>query len=407
MNVEPGPNKRLAWRAAFGGTLLLGMAVATYMTFILGVLAPFLIKDFGISRFQLGSLTTMLYLVGGFGSPTAGRVVDRLGGRLTLEWLFLAGALGVLSLALARNYLWLVIAMLISGVALAAGNPATNKLVAEHLQVGTRGPIMGIKQAGVPMGTLLVGVVLPGASLLLGWRWAVILALTLPIVGILLGRVLLPPDPTPVRSTSAKRRAPLGSAVAWLTPYAFFMGTGVAVVNVYLPLYAFDRVGMSVTTAGLVASFIGFIGVFSRVAWGRIAERVTSVTVPLLVIGLSSTASALLIMLATDHGAWMLWMAAFIFGATTLGWIVVGMLGIVESAGLDHAGRASGRILLGFYGGFISSPVLFGAIVDKTDSFRLGWGLTACAFGSATVIALAWARTTRRDAAPSSSALGD
>ena len=382
----------LAWRSGFGGTLLLGMTVATYMTFILGVLAPFLIDEFAISRTQLGALTTILYVIGGFGSPTAGRLVDHIGGRRTLEGLFIIGAAGVVGVAFATNYAWLVVAMTVSGVSLAAGNPVTNKLVAEHLPVGTRGTIMGLKQAGVPTGTFLAGIVLPGAALVLGWRGATLLALLLPVIGLVATWVLLPPDSPATPMSPEERRAPLGPVVNWLTFYAFFMGTGVAVVNVYLPLYAFDAVGVRVTTAGFVSSFIGLTGIFARIVWGRVSERAGSVTGPLVVIALCSTTAIALILGAQWGGAWMLWVAALLFGASTLGWIVVGMIGVVEQIGLARAGRASGRVLLGFYGGFISSPVFFGAIVDATGRYELAWATIVAAFGTSTLIAAIWHR---------------
>jgi nitrate/nitrite transporter NarK len=75
-----------------GVALTLGMGVSTFIAFALGSLAPFLRVEFGLSRTQIGALTTTLFAVGSSASPLAGRAVDSLGGRRTLHLLFAAGA---------------------------------------------------------------------------------------------------------------------------------------------------------------------------------------------------------------------------------------------------------------------------------------------------------------------------
>lgn len=382
-----------AWRVAFGSTMMAAMGVATFIGFVIGVLAPFLIDEFDMSRSQLGALTTVLYLVGGFGSPLAGQLVDRLGGRIMLVILFLAGAAGTVGVAVAQSYAWLVAAMLLAGFSLASGNPVTNKLVAAHVSPGARGTIMGIKQAGVPLGKFLAGVLMPGAALLFGWRAAVLLAVVIPVAGLAAGAALLPRDAGQRTTRAERRRRPLGSAVRWLAVYAFLMGTGVAVMNVYLPLYVHDQLRLSVTTAGAVASVTGIVGVFSRVIWGKVTDRLADVTPALIAIAISSALASLLLVAAQYWAPWLAWLSAFVFGAATLGWIVVGMIGVVSVIGVRDAGRASGVVLLGFYTGFVSSPILFGALVDWTGRYDLAWALVGATFALAALVGVLWRRT--------------
>lgn len=378
------------WRAVFGFTLMAAMGMATFLGFVIGVLAPLLLDDLAMSRSQLGLLTTVLYLVGGFGSPVAGHLVDRFGGRTILLLLFVAGAAGTVGVAAAPSYPWLLGAMVVAGFGLAAGNPVTNKLVAAHIPVGRQGVLMGVKQAGVPMGKFLAGVVMPAAALWLGWRNAVLLGLVIPVAGLVSGAVLLPSDGGAPTSRAERRGRPLGGGVRRLAVYAFLMGTGVAVVNVYLPLYAHDELGMSVTAAGAVASLTGIVGVVSRIVWGRMTDRMVDVTGTLRGIAASSALAVAMLVLARWWGEWLLWLAAFIFGASTLGWIVVGMAGVVAMTDLRDAGRASGFVLLGFYTGFVSSPALFGWTVDRLGVYAPGWISITIAFAAATVVTLLW-----------------
>ncbi|HEV7535061.1 MAG TPA: MFS transporter, partial [Acidimicrobiia bacterium] len=76
-------------------TLTTGMAACTLLPYALGALGPFITDDLGITRTELGTLTTVTYAVGAALSPLAGPLVDRFGGRRSLVVSFATGALGV------------------------------------------------------------------------------------------------------------------------------------------------------------------------------------------------------------------------------------------------------------------------------------------------------------------------
>ena len=157
-----------AWRYAFGGTLVFAMAVSAYTQFALGVLAPLITADLGLTRTQLGSLTTAIFLIGGVGAPLAGPLVDVLGGRRVLAMIFVAGALAWLGIAAAPTYLWMLAAVSLAGFVRGASNPVGNQLIVLHVPPGRRGLIMGISKSGAQIGAFVVGVTVPTAALLFG-----------------------------------------------------------------------------------------------------------------------------------------------------------------------------------------------------------------------------------------------
>jgi fucose permease len=53
------------------------------------------------------------------------------------------------------------------------------------------------------------------------------------------------------------------------------------------------------------------------------------------------------------------------------------------------AGRASGRVLLGFYVGFLVGPVSFGWAVDH-HGYAAGWAAVTAGFALASILTLAW-----------------
>ncbi|MGF1617997.1 MAG: MFS transporter [Acidimicrobiia bacterium] len=140
------PNIR---RTAF--TLLLGaaMAVATFAGPAFAVLARFLIDKFGLTRAGFGWVVAAFSTVGALASPAVGRLTDSMGGRKALAAIFFLGGLGMLAIASAPTYLWLITAAGLTGLGQAFGNPGTNKLISVHIPVGRRGAITGWKQSGV------------------------------------------------------------------------------------------------------------------------------------------------------------------------------------------------------------------------------------------------------------------
>ena len=386
------------WRAAFAATLAAGMAASTFVQFFFGNLAPFLLDEFEVSRSRLGLLTTVAFVVGGLGSLPAGRLVDRLGGRRVLVGLLGLVIVATLGMALAPSFTAMLVGAGLAGGALAGCNPTTNKLIADHLEPGERGWIVGIKQAGVQFGAFFTGAILPFTAVSLGWRWALAVTIAVPAAAIAATLLLIPSGSGSLEEPrSSAGRTPLGSTVWWMTAYAALMGAGVAAIGAWIPLYAQEGVGLTVKSAGVLAAAIGVVGIASRVAWGWGTERIGQFSMPLAVMGLGSTIASLLLMAAPGTGQWLLWVAAVLFGASAVTWNAVGMLAIVAEVDSDVAGTASGMVLSGFYAGFVVSPILFGYSVDRTGGYVWGWGGIALVFFAATAVAVAWDVLRRKD----------
>lgn len=387
---ERGP----AWRIAFAGILALAMGTGTYAGYAFGVLGPELRSEFGLSRFELGLLTTVFFAVGGPLSLLAGRATDRFGARLVMLVAFTVAGVAILAMASAPAYGILLLGAALAGVALATGNPVTNKLIAIHVAPGRRGLIMGGKQAGVQVGAFLTGAVLTPVAVVIGWRYALGWSALVPLAGLFLGLALIPGDRPSAAEHAAERAVRLPHSVRWLAAYAFLMGSGVAAINAYLPLYLVERAGASQELAGSVAATIGFVGIGSRIAWAWASERMRGgFSLPLLLLGGGAVVALLLVAAVEGVGLWLAWPAAALFGASAVTWNAVGMLAVISSAGAGHAGRASGVVTGAFYIGFVGSPMLVGWLVDRSGGYTLAWLLVAAAFGLSMLVIGAWRRT--------------
>jgi predicted MFS family arabinose efflux permease len=382
-------------RAGFGAALLIGMTVSTFMMAALGALGPLIRDDLDISRSALGALTTVMFAIGALLSPVAGRAVDDIGGRRLLVAMFVVAGGCFAAAAATPNYFWLLVVMALMGLPVAAGNPSTNKLLAERIPLGGQGVITGVKQSGVQVGVFLAGAVLPIGAVAFGWRGMILASVVLPIAGLVLTRLFVPADDDRPARAERPRAGPLGPIVLPLSAYAFLMGTGVAAFGAYLPLYARESLGMSVSAAGSTVALSGLVGIGARIAWGRAAEHHLSTPAALAIIGAGSVLAQASIWAAESVGTPLLWVGALLIGVSAGSWNAVGMLEIVKGMDASAAGRASGAVLLAFYAGYVTSPIAFGYSVDRTGEYDLGWGAVLAIYCLATLLAAAWARSSR------------
>jgi predicted MFS family arabinose efflux permease len=385
-------DKSLLRRTAFGGTLSLAMAASFFLAFAFGSLAPFIRGGLHLSRTQLGSLTTVLYAVGGLLSPLTGHLVDTLGGRRVLSWLFVTASVGLVGTAVAPSYAWLLAAASVAGLAAAASNPTTNKLVAVNVLRAGPGVLTGVKQSGVQVGAFLAGIALPAGAAVMGWRHVLLASAALPIGGILATHWFVPTDESPAyrQSRAGHDRGPLPRTIWWLVGYAFLMGLGNAALMAYLPLYAHEGLGLSPEAAGLTAAIAGLVGIAGRVGWGRAGDMVEHSSLLLAVLGAGSVVAQGLVWLAEGAGAWVVWIGVVFAGATIASWNSVGMLAIIKGFDVSQTARASGLVLLAFYIGYVPSPIAFGYGVDTTGAYDLAWGGVICCYVAATAVATGW-----------------
>ena len=182
-----------------------------------------------------------------------------------------------------------------------------------------------------------------------------------------------------------------------LAIYAFLMGAAMAAMVAYMPLYAEESIGFSITEAGALAATIGLMGVGSRIFWGWRSERFAHLSMPLAIMSAGALIATGLIVAAASLGSWLLWPAAISIGATGAAWMAVGMLAVVAEVDGSEMGRASGVVVFGFFCGQMTSPLLFGYSVDVSGSYVPGWIGVLIAFGLATFIASHWRWVRLRD----------
>lgn len=379
-------------RVAFTSMLFAAMAAATFSAASLGILAPFVIDDLGITRAALGVVIAVINIAGALLSPIAGRVTDRVGGKAAIVALFLAAASTFVLFGIAPGYLVLLLGAIVGGFSQASANPSTNKLIVEDLPVGQRGVVTGIKQSGVQAGIFLGGLIVPSLAVTLGWRGAYLIVAALPAMLALASLWVVPAAATTPEERRVRTRGRLPPAIGWLAGYGFLMGLSGA-VTFLVPLFAVEAVGLDPRAAGLAAAVIGLFAVAGRILWSRYAEDTGAFRRSLAMMAGLSVAAAVVFWLSSSVAAWLIWPAAVLIALGSSSWNSVGMLAVMAEVGALATGRASGIVLFGFLTGLGIATPLFGAIVDSTSSYDVMWLLSGAAAATAIVVVALWRRS--------------
>jgi predicted MFS family arabinose efflux permease len=367
-------------RRAIALVLLLGaaMVTSTLLQGALGVLSRFILDEFGITRSQFGLVFSVYSVVGGLSALYIGTLADK-NTRMVMLGLFLLAGASIAGAAIAPTYVLLVVAVLVGGFALGAGNPVTNRVIAERVSVARRGLVIGIKQAGPPLGLFIAGIALPIIAVSVGWRWALSTAVIVPAVG-LAGTFALMPRGSGVESPPT-RVSDLDHRVRFIVYSLTVIGAAVSVANsaaiAFLPLFAQEDLSMTPTLAGAVAAIMGLAGVVGRILWGGYAPRFKKPSSALLVMSIFSALSFAAIASSTALGSFWLWIGAIGGGASVLAWHAIAYLVIVNRVEMAAVGRASGIMHMGSTFGFAAGAPLAGLLLDVSNSYVLMWSLLA------------------------------
>ncbi|MFY7873772.1 MAG: MFS transporter, partial [Limnohabitans sp.] len=146
-------------RLALAATLLVQL-LATMSLTCASVLAPAVAPALGLPPERIGWYAGLAYLMAMLSGLRSGVWVVHLGGVRLSQLSLLACAAGLLLAVLVPPAALLLTAMLI-GAGYGLSNPAAAQVLAHHAPASATGLFFSIKQAGVPLGVALCGLLMP------------------------------------------------------------------------------------------------------------------------------------------------------------------------------------------------------------------------------------------------------
>jgi MFS family permease len=363
--------------AMFAGQLVLTMAAYT-----LPVVAPAAMPDIGIPTVYVGVFTASVYMVAMCAGLLTGQFLSRLGTVRTMQCLLVAVIVGVLLFDIPHPVTAVLGAMVI-GTGSGPMNPTGSYILARTTPARWRAFVFSVKQCATPAGGMLAGVIVPAVLLWQGWQAAVATVAVAAVIVILLiqpARRRLDAERPPQRRFSIVAvvepiklvlRHPELRAIAVMG--YIFAGCQLTLAS-YLVVYMTGKLGLSISTAGLLFAVFGGSGVPVRIFWGSLAERVLSSRSILILSGLIMAGGfAITANFSTAWPVWALALVVMLLGCSANGWVGLFFAEIVRIAPDDMASDASGGGQFFAYGGIMSMPLIFGAIVAVSGSYVVGY----------------------------------
>ncbi|MFD4325198.1 MFS transporter [Nocardioides sp. NPDC058538] len=367
-------------------SLFVCMGIGPMFLYTLTAISPLVIADLDLSPAEYGAISTVTFGAAALSALLLGGPSSRFGARTVMVAVSVGSIAGLVVLALAESYAVVVVAGVLSGVAQALSNPATNRIVA-GMPVQQRGALIGWKQSGVQASQLVAGLAAPLIAAAAGWRWAVAAGLVLGLLGVV-SALATRPEASTDRTTGRTTRSTGPISVARLTAYTFFIGFGLQATNAHLPLFAHVDLGLGLRPAGLIAALVGLVGLLSRIWWGRRADADSRQTATLLTLAVGAALGVVLVMASTVLGSWLVWVGAAVFGAAALASNAVTMVVLIRTVPVASLGTATAFLATGMYLGFGSGPLAFGLTLDLGAGFGVAWLVPLTAFVAAALISL-------------------
>lgn len=310
--------------------------ISAFLNRLIPIIGPAMSAEFGWSGSSVGYLTASNSL-GGLVLLIAGSaLLKQIGGMRVLQLTLVVGAASMAFLLL--PYVGIALAAcLLMGLSGGAANPAGSEVLQRFSPPGKRNLMFSIKQAGVPLGGVIAGLLVPALVVFAGWRVALfICALAVVVPTLLTWRLSARLDITP---PARGRRFPVPTLRSWRTlavPLASLahnrslmkmsvVGALFAVSQscwfTFTVIFLYDRLGYSLALAGMVFAVMQAGGVIGRIALGWLSDYLRSATAALSIAAtLSAITTATLGFTSAEWPLWSVILLAFVAGSSAASW---------------------------------------------------------------------------------------
>jgi MFS family permease len=390
-NAPTSANTPRPRRAAIGA--LTTTVAVSVPVFLVGGLAVQISDELRFSPAGLGLAVSAYFGASALASLPAGALVERYGPARVSRCGIALAAVTLLAVAVAANALWSLIAILALGAgANALGQLASNTSLSRHVPVGRQGLSFGVKQAAIPVSSLLAGAAVPAVALTVGWRWAFVLAAGLAAAALLLVPAEL--DRPGVSRVGEARQATgalvvIGVAATLASASANALGTFLVDAAV--------ASGISPGPAGLSLTLGSAVCCAARILGGWQADRRPGRQVG-VIAGLLASGAVGLGLLAVPGTVPLVAGVVIGFG---LGWSWPGLMNFAVVRLHPQAPAAATSITqTGVYAGGCVGPLGLGAVATAVD-YPTMWIVAAVAMVTASALMIVGSRMLSRHGAGS------
>ena len=362
-------------------------AIMAFAGMTLATMGPKVAAELDVPPAFIGYQISLVFGSGIVTSLFAGALIRRWGACRTSQVSLLMGATGC-ALTAVPDVATVAAASVLIGLAYGFTNPSGSHLLNRFGGRRHRNLVFSVKQAGVPLGAMVAGLVVPGTAVAVGWQ-----CVPLAVAGLLLALTMVLQRRRRVwdddrEADGGARENPFAGLrlIIGRRPLRWLSLTGLCFTMVQLCLTGFlvtllvEDLDFSLVEAGFVLSMVQVAAVGGRLGWGWLADRLQGGPVVLVGLGLGMTGAALCTAMLSAAWPTLLVQACFmVFGLTAIGWNGVFYAELARLSPSRQVGTVTGGALAVTYAGILIGPSLFALIHGGMDSYTATFGWVALA----------------------------
>lgn len=363
--VEPGPRRQNVTLGPVLAETVVVQALGTVSVLILSALAPAVAQALNVPTVFIGYQITVIYIGGIVSSLYAGGLVARYGGCRTGQVAMLLAAIGCLLMSV-PNLPAIIAGSSIIGLSYGLINPASSDLLARYTPAHRRNLIFSIKQAGVPLGGIMAGLLGPWLALSFGWHaalWCVSAVCFVAMAAAQITRAEMDGQRTKQHGSGPSAAALMlllrTPAQRWLAFASFCFSAVQLSIVAFLVALLVEEKSFDLASAGLVLAAVQLSGAFGRIFWGAIADALRNGLNVLILLAVTMTLLAAAVAMVTSMPISVLVVLLVLLGLSANSWNGVYLSEVARLSPASSIGATTGASMIFTFTGVAVGPSLF------------------------------------------------
>ncbi|PEF48303.1 MFS transporter [Bacillus cereus] len=380
--MEERVNSTYKWVMLIVATI--AQTTATLITYGVGVFALFWKEEYALTNTESGLLVSVVNIGPLFCMLFVGRLLDQYNEKILISISsFLLGS-SLLLTNIVSGFNGLLFVLLLIGMFYSVSQPGGSKVILKWFPKENRGLAMGIRQAGIPIGGALAGVLIPVLTIQYNVTYAINSIACICIIGGLLFFMFYK-EPY-VKEEARKGHikisfwTKLKVVICKKALYPIYMA-GICMISLQMVLvghfmkFLVREQSITSIVAGIVFSVMFFSGMIGRVVLAAISDVFYKGNrrIPLLITVCASIGLVLLLVMSIHTiTSGVLYGVSALLGFFSIGWFSLFIAEVAELASEESVGITVSLALTLNQIAIIIAPVLFGYIVDA-KGYTYAW----------------------------------
>ncbi|HFI2421406.1 MFS transporter [Bacillus sp. FH] len=382
MLIEERVNSTYKWVMLIVATI--AQTTATLITYGVGVFALFWKEEYALTNTESGLLVSVVNVGPLFCMLFVGRLLDQYNEKILISISsFLLGS-SLLLTNIVNGFNGLLFVLLLIGMFYSVSQPGGSKVILKWFRKENRGLAMGIRQAGIPIGGALAGVLIPFLTVQYNMTYAINSIACICIMGGVLFFVFYKEPYVQEEARTGHNNISfwmeLKVVICKKELYPIYI-TGICMISLQMVLVGhfmkFLAGEQSITSivAGTVFSVMFFSGMIGRIALAAISDVLYKGNrrIPLF-IAVCASIGLILLLVMNIHTimSGVLYSVSALLGFFSIGWFSLFIAEVAELASEESVGITVSVALTLNQIAIIVAPVLFGYIVDE-KGYAYAW----------------------------------